>query len=604
MNTIPERLAALRQRMRALGLTHYLVPSGDESLGEYLPPWRQRRQWASGFTGSAGDLLVAIAEGETWLFADGRYHLQAEEELHGSGIGLQKVGAKDALSLAQMLRALAERHGARCAIGFDPLVQQAEAAAALEKDSAARGARLVPIQPNLIDELWQERPAPPATPLRACPLSWTGASMGDKLAALRAALEKQGADAIALVRLDQICWLTNLRASDEIPFTPFFESCLYADRTSVHLFLHSPEQRLPAGFGQDVPGFQAHARPEFLPFLEGLAERRVLIDPERTTAGVLAAAQKGRNVAIVSGESPVETAKAIKNDSELACLRRANLLASAAATRALLWLEEELAAGRKVSERSFKERLEALFAESPGWSGLAFATIAASGEHGAIVHYSGAGDTPLADGRLFLIDAGIHAGGGTTDATRTVAVGQASAEQRRRYTLVLKSHLRAARQVFPEGTPGSALDALARSALWAERMNYDHGTGHGIGAFLSVHEGPFSLAERRRKPGAGHGLRAGMVTTIEPGHYLAGQDGIRIENVYAIRPSGQDSDDGVTWLCFEPLTWIPLDRRLIDAALLEEAERSWIRWYHGQCGEVLGPLLSEAERKALRVLLG
>ncbi len=604
MNTIPERLAALRQRMRALGLTHYLVPSGDESLGEYLPPWRQRRQWASGFTGSAGDLLVGLEESETWLFTDGRYHLQAEQELIRSGIGLQKVGAKDALSLAQLLRALADQHGARCAVGFDPMVLQAEAAASLEKDAAARGARLVPVQPNLIDELWQERPPAPATPLFACPLAWTGASMGEKLAALRASLDKLCADAIVLVRLDQICWLTNLRASGEIPYAPFFEACLYADRTAVHLFLHAPAERLPAGFGQDIPGFQAHARAEFLPFLEGLTERRVLIDPERTTAGVLAAARTGRGVTIVSAESPVETAKAIKNDAELECLRRANLLASAAVTRALLWLEEERTAGRAVSERSFKERLEALFAASPGWSGLAFATIAASGEHGAIVHYGGAGDTPLADGRLFLIDAGIHADGGTTDATRTVAVGEASAAQRRRYTLVLKSHLRAARQVFPEDTPGSALDALARSPLWAEQMNYDHGTGHGIGAFLSVHEGPFSLAERRRKPGARHGLKAGMVTTIEPGHYLAGQDGIRLENVYAIRPTGQDSGDGVSWLRFEPLTWIPLDRRLIDATRLEEAERAWLRAYHERCREVLGPLLAEHERAALRALLG
>ena len=594
-----ERLDGLRSDMRKLGLTHYLVPSTDENINEYLPAWRQRRQWVTGFTGSAGDLLVALEPENTWLFTDGRYHLQAEVELKGSGIGLQRVGAEGGQSLLKLLAGWPKDGATTRVLGFDPLVVPLMMSEAIEKALKKSGAEARPVEQNLVDAHWRDRPLPPETPLLACPPEWTGQSVEAKLAELRSTLLEQGADATLAVRLDQIAWLTNLRSLDDIPFNPVFESFLYLDQSELHLFLNGPRRRLPADFGAGLAGFQAHPLEEFLPFLRGLGATRVALDPERVTRGVADALEQNQAVTVTRAESLIESRKALKNEAELKCMEHANLMASVAKLRSLFWLRDQLAAGRAVTERSLLLQLEQLYSEIDGYQGLSFGTISATGMHGAIIHYSNADETRLEPEDLLLIDSGIQLAGGTTDDTRTFAVGPGTDEQRRIYTLVLKGHLRAARQIFPRGTPGASIDTLTRSPLWSERLNYSHGTGHGVGAFLNVHEGPFGIADLSRKAAVTKPLLPGMVTSIEPGYYSPEFGGVRLENLYVVRELVSADEQPPGWLEFFPLTWIPFEGRLIDAALLDEPERAWLDWYHDECKRRVEPYLSAEENRKL-----
>lgn len=599
MSTVPERLEALRSSMREHGVTHYLVPSADEHLNEYLPAWHQRRAWLSGFTGSAGDLLVGLTPAETWLFTDGRYHVQAELELRGSGIGLQKVGAPGGKTPREVLEDLAGRGGAACVVGYDPWVLSVGAAEELGQVLEDGGARFLALSPNLVDELWTDRPPAPRTALLACPLEWTGRSMAEKVDEIRRALARRNAEATVVVKLDQIAWLTNLRSTDDIPFNPVFESFLYLDRAGVHLFAHGGGARLPEGFGRDVPDFFAREYRDFPDFLRSLGGRTVLVDPEGVTRGVLDALEGNR---ALRRSSPIEEAKAVKNEAERACMARASLMASVAKTRAFLWLGREIEGGRAVTEASFRDVLEGYYAQIDGYRQLSFTTIAAAGDHGAIIHYGEAGETELAPGELFLVDSGIQMDGGTTDDTRTVAVGTPTAEQRDVYTRVLRAHIAGATEVFPEGTSGGALDAVTRAPLWAARLNYEHGTGHGVGAFLNVHEGPFSLSEAKGRPASTRPLKAGMITSVEPGYYRAGFGGVRLESLYLVAEDATDPE-GRKWLRLEALTWVPFDPKLIDLEALAPSERAWFEAYQRECLVRLEPHLSGQEASELRAAL-
>ncbi len=603
MDTVAKRISALRKAMGEHGLTHYLVPSSDEHLNEYLPPWRERRRWLSGFTGSAGDLLVGLDPDETWLFVDSRYHLQAEQELAGTGIGVQRVGAPGGEGLREMLARLARERGNAFVVGCDPMVLAAETAEDLEQVLARGGASLRFVTPNLVDRLWTDRAGPPGAPLFPCPLEWTGRPADEKLAELVRAATDAGADAALVCRLDEIAWLTNLRGFDEVPYNPVFESFLYAGPDGAHLFLHEPGSRVPAGWLDGGHGLALHPYGEFLAFLWAREDVRVLVDPAGTTRGVLDALDAASGVTVVRRDSPVAGVKAVKTPAELAAVERANLLASAAKTRALLWLRAEVADGRPVTEERFAGVLEAAYRDLPGFRQLSFPTIAAAGDHAAIVHYAGAGPTDLRPGQLFLVDSGIHLAGGTTDDTRTVAVGPATAEQRRVHTLVLKAHAAVARQRFPDGAPGAALDAVARSPLWNAGLRYGHGTGHGVGAFLNVHEGPFAITGAGARPHAARPLRAGMVTSVEPGYYRPGFGGVRLENLYRVAEA-EPGPDGGRWLRLDPLTWIPFDPVLTDRELLDPADRAWLDRYHAGCVERLAPHLSATERAALDAWLG
>ncbi|MBK6939379.1 MAG: M24 family metallopeptidase [Planctomycetes bacterium] len=581
MNAILERLSGLRGAMRTHGISHYLVPSADEHINEYLPRWNARREWLSGFSGSAGDLLVGIDPHETVLFTDGRYHLQAERQLAGTSIALERVGTKDAKTLGQKISEFAKAHGAKFVLGFDPAVLAIGTVEALEKLVQPHGARLAPIPGHLVDALWHDRERPPTSPLIACPSEWSGASVAQKLDALRRQCAKHDATALTVVKLDQIAWLLNLRSLDDVPYNPVFEAFLYVDATSVHVFVHGPDQRLSREARASIPGLVTHEYAEFVPFLERVANARVLLDPDATTQSVLNALTRSSSNTIVRSQIPIELAKAVKNEHELRCMERANLLASFAKARALRWLDERVAAGDHVTEASFRDRIEAYYADLPGYRGLSFNTISATGKNGAIIHYGEAGEHPLRDGELFLIDSGIQCDGGTTDATRTVAVGTPTAEQRRLFTRVLQAHIGGAKAVFPEGTSGAAIDALVRAPMWSDGLNYDHGTGHGVGAFLCVHEGPFAIAEPKRRANAVIALAPGMITSIEPGYYRADFGGIRIENLYVVKDLNKVVD-GKRYFGLESLTWVPFDERLIDRAELTRAELAWLDHYQAE----------------------
>lgn len=591
-------LGGLRSAMAESSLDGYLVPGSDEHLNEYLPPGRKRREFVSGFTGSAGDLLILA--GSAILYTDGRYHLQAGHELLGSGIDLMPVGRPEAKPLSAHLADLAKAD-VPFRLGVDPMtipLALAESFAAILERS---GGSLVYVAKNLVDPLWPGRPGMSQSVLEALPLDSTGASLEDKHGMLAEDLAMAGAKSFVTVKLDQIAWLLNLRGRDDVPYNPVFESYLAADATHLHLFLRGGTARLPAGFAQDHPRLRVYeyeAFPGFLAEIEG----PVLLDPDGVTAGVAGTIELA-GCAIRRALSPLEARKAVKTQAELAAMEQANLLASAAKTRAILWLRRELARGAAITESDFRKRIESLYAELPGFRGLSFHTIAATGAHGAIIHYGSCDGTPIAPGDLFLIDSGIHLGGGTTDDTRTVATGPATEEQRRAYTAVLRGHINAVRSRIPEGAAGSCLDALARAPLWEEGLHYDHGTGHGVGAYLNVHEGPFAISERERRINSVHPLRAGMVSSIEPGYYKPGWGGIRIENLYAYAPETVEGS-GREWLSLRPLTWIPMDPGLVDQGALLPKEREWLLWYHRECLRRLRPLLAPDEMQDLQDWLG
>ena len=574
--------------MRALleeeGLDAYWVPSTDEHLSEYAPPWAARRHWLSGFSGSAGDLLVA--RDRAWLFTDGRYTLQAKRELRSLPIKVLTASEPGAPTLTTMVCSLArQRPGLR--LGFDPCITAATTAEELSRALRSAGGVLVGIEHNLVDRLWPERPSPPTSPLQEAPLKWVGESTADKLLRLRGHLAECGADAWVGAQLDEIAWLFNLRSIGDLPCSAVFESFAWVDARSATLFLHGGADRLS---GIDLPaGVQVADRDRFQKRLQASAGQLVLLDLAQVTAGI-ADRLRQAGARLLPAASPLQSWKARKNPAEQDAMRQANLEASVAKTRTLLWIERQVRAGEFPTERAVAAVVESNYAASADYHDLSFATIAAAGPNSALPHYSEVGEVPLRSGELFLLDSGMHAGGGTTDDTRTIAVGQASAKARRLYTQVLQSHIAAASQPFPQGTPGVALDAICRGPLWRAQLNYDHGTGHGVGAWLNVHEGPFVLAEVARRPTATTPLDEGMVTSIEPGYYEEGWGGIRLENLYLVRNAKHEG-----WLEFECLTWIPFDPRLIDQQALSAPESAWLHRYHAACRERLAPHLSSTE---------
>ncbi len=586
-----ERIEALRSLIAAERVHGYWIPTGDEHLGEFIPPWAERRRWVSGFTGSSGDLVVGAAD--AWLFTDGRYRLQAAREAAPAGIQVHCAGRDP--SLTQVVTDLA-RHRRGFRLGFDPYTVPAATAEAVSEELRQAGGALVAVETNLVDTLWGDRPSAPEELLRTVPVAVAGRSCADKVDRLRAELDHLGAEAWVTVKLDEIAWLTNLRAWGDVPFSTVFVSFLCVGPNEVHLF--------PAGGPGRVPGdalpddFHIREYHDFRRLLGGLRGMRVALDPARVSAGVLDRLRHA-GARLVLTESPVERTKAAKNSAEREAMRQANLRASAAITATLLWLREQAAAGAPLTEAAIAARVDRHLAAQPKFRGLSFATIAAAGVHSALPHYGTVDDTPLERDALFLLDTGAHIGGGTTDATRTVCGGEATERAREIYTRVLQAHLRLARQRFPAGTPGTALDAVARSVLWREGLDYEHGTGHGVGAGTVVHEGPFALAEEARKPSAIYPLREGMVTSVEPGYYEEGWGGVRLENLYIVANEEREG-----WLRLECLTWIPFAPDLIDRALLTSDEASWLNAYQQQCLERLEPLLDAAQNAALRNWIG
>ncbi|MCP4697084.1 MAG: M24 family metallopeptidase [Gammaproteobacteria bacterium] len=604
--SISERLAAVRALMAKRKLDAYLVLSGDEHLNEYVPETNKRREWISGFSGSAGDFLLTMKT--AWLFADSRYHQQADREIDHKHIKISKVGLEKQPSLFKKIRKLARgKQGFR--LGYDPFTMPLSQLDALRKElqgliqapkNGETGLKMIPLRRNLIDCTWQTgRPAPVNAEVFALSRAAAGQSAAKKLKKVRKALKKKNAAVLPLTNLEQIAWLFNLRGGD-ISYNPVFIA--YAIITDGKAFLFTHADRITKEARTSLRG-AVRIMPYkcYKPYLKKLsAGQAVLIAPKDTADGTyqIADKAKGKNGRILFSDNPVQRIKAAKNKGELRGMKQANLLASRAKVRALKCLDEQIDAGETVSEESFRQTLETFYREESAFAGLSFNTIAGTGANSAVVHYSTPDpEAKLEPGDFFLADSGVHYSTkrwcGTTDDTRTVIIGIPTKEQKRLYTLVLKAHVDCARQKFPKGVNGTSLDGITRSALWNETPSTDfgHGCGHGVGCFLNVHEGPHGIHLR-----ADTAFRPGMVTSIEPGYYRSDRGGIRIENLYAVKDLKEISDpDEKPVYGFSPLTYIPFDTRLIDKDMLDEKQLAWVRDYHAKVIEKLTPLLTADE---------
>jgi Xaa-Pro aminopeptidase len=536
-----EKLKNLRELLNKQDLDAWLQPVHDEWFGEYPPACNRRVEWISGFSGSAG--LAIIGREQAVLLTDGRYTLQARAQVPAQ-FEVQNSGDIS----AQKWLADNFTNGAR--VGYDPKLYTR---AMLDK--LAGGKIELVASENLIDKLWSDRPPAPATKVFEHELKYSGESADSKKKRIAEIIKKSGADAAFISAPESVCWLLNIRARD-------------TENTPLHL------ARAIVDESGNVEFFEDDAKK--------FAGKKILFDQQNTSVFITDLLEKA-GVISQSGEDPCTLPKAIKNDVEIAGIRKAHIRDGAAVTKLLYWLAQQ----KNVSELEVVDKILEFRKSQENFLEPSFDTIAGSGANGAIVHYRATAETnrKLQTNELFLLDSGGQYLDGTTDITRTVAIGAPSAEHKKMFTLVLKGHIALATAIFPEGTRGSQLDALARQYLWHAGADYDHGTGHGVGCFLGVHEGP----QRVSKRAGDAALMAGMVLSNEPGYYKAGEYGIRIENLVAVVPAGEK------FLKFETLTCAPIDKNLVDFSLLTEAEKTWLTDYHKWVAETLKPFLSEAE---------
>src|SRR5712692_1839500 len=498
---IASRLAALYQRLTEAQVDAYLVPSSDTHLNEYVAEYQRRRAAISGFTGSAGDALVCL--GGSHLFVDSRYHVQAEHEVDPTLFRVHKLGLAGEPTLAEWLTEM-ERQRGSLRVGFDPFVLAMEAHALY-----ARASALVPLSPNSVDDVWHDHPASPARPIYALPDEVTGHSVTEKLAEVREQMARAGVEVLILTKLDEIAWLTNLRGSD-VDHNPVFEAYLVLERQRATCLTRVlPTQEMQDALAPQISFAPYSAYADVVRRVAATTDVTVWLDPAGTTMGTRLLLPAGQR--IHAERNPVVLMKALKNKREVTSSGNAHQHAAVAKIRSLARLDRLLATGQPVSERAYAEMLHEEYQREEGFHDLSFPTISAAGANGAVVHYSGANaEVMLRDGQLFLIDSGTQMLGGTTDDTRTIGIGTPVERQQQLYTVVLRCHIQLARQKFPEGTSGLALDAVARSVIWNAGLDYGHGTGHGVGAFLNVHEGPQRLATRSSE----EPLQVGMIVSM------------------------------------------------------------------------------------------
>ncbi|WP_425470209.1 aminopeptidase P family protein [Sphingobium fluviale] len=574
-----KRLALLRAELASRQLDGFVVPLTDEHMSEYVGAYAQRLAWLTGFGGSAGSAVV-LAE-KAAVFVDGRYTLQVRDQVDGALYDYCDLPAKQP---TDWLVAEA-REGMR--IGYDPWLHTRDWVAKMRETLAAKRAELVAVEDNPVDAVWQDRPAPSLAPAVPHGLEFAGKAHEDKLSDIAEWLKARGADAAVLSALDSIAWALNIRGSD-VARTPVALSYAIAKADgTVDLFI-APEKvtdALRAHLGNRV---SIRDRADFAQALASeYAGKRVTVDPERAVAAIFEALGGG-GAQIDAVRDPVVLAKAIKNATEIAGHDAAQLRDNAALVRFLHWIsvvgpqgsETELSAAAKL--QSFREATGKLI-------DLSFDTISGAGPNGAIVHYRAEERTnrAIAPDMLYLVDSGGQYRDGTTDITRTIAIGTPTEEMRTRFTLVLKGHIALARALFPQGTRGSQLDVLARRALWEAGLDYAHGTGHGVGSFLSVHEGPQRIATFG---GGDEPLKPGMIVSNEPGYYKTGEYGIRIENLVLVE-AREVAGAEKPMLGFRTLSHVPIDRALVDAGMLDASERAWLNAYHAETLRRIAPLL-------------
>ena len=589
IHTINERVAKLRLWMKENGFTAFVFPSSDPHNSEYVADYWKSREWISGFSGSAGTAVVTLEHAALWT--DSRYFIAAEKELNGTGFQLMKLRVEGTPSVSEWLASELSTYE-KAVVGLDGNVNSFAEVAAMEQELATKGNITVRTDADPMAELWTDRPVIPDNEVQLHPLEYSGELTSSKISRVRKYLSECGADGLLVTALDEIAWVLNLRGSD-VHCNPVFVSYLLISPEKVTLYINNVK------LSAEVNAYLASEKIDvdtYEAVVEGLRSytgKSLLVDMTSTNYSLATAVPFEK---VCSGVSPIVSMKAVKNKVEQDGFRAAMLRDGVAVVKFLAWLKSAVEAGGQ-TEISLDERLTALRAEQPKFKGISFDTIVGYEAHGAIVHYEATPETdiPVEPHGLVLIDSGAQYLDGTTDITRTIALGELTEEQRRVYTLVLKGHIQLDICRFPAGACGSQIDALARAPMWREGYNYMHGTGHGVGSYLNVHEGPHQIRmEWRPAP-----LQAGMIVTNEPGIYLEGKFGVRIENTLLIVPA--ETTAFGDFLKFETLTLAPIDTTPIVFEMLSAEEREWLNSYHRRVYESLSPHLTEGEKEWLRV---
>lgn len=565
---ITARIALLREEMRRESIDAVVIPSNDPHNSEYVAPHWQSRKWISGFTGSAGTAVVTLHEAALWT--DSRYFLQAASQLEGTEFVLMKDGIDGTPGITEWLKHKLSADGGTC-VAVDGMLMMHSEVTEMEKELRTIGVTMR-TNHDFMARIWKDRPAIPAGAIRPVMPQFIGETTAEKLARIRESLRKNACDALLLTDLMSIAWVTNHRGED-VAQTPVFLAFLYVGRERAVLFTNT---------AVNVDGMDTMAYTDFADFLKKHREERIMCDSHSTCFSLYnIIKERAKDM-----ESPVMSMKAVKNAKEIEGFRRSMLRDGVAMVKWLRWLKSAVEAGGQ-SEISVSDKLEALRREAPEFLDLSFDTISGYMSNGAIVHYSATeeSNTPLKPEGLLLVDSGAQYIDGTTDITRTIALGPVSEDMKTDYTLVLKANIRLALAQFPEGTNGSQLDAIARSVLWSHGMNYLHGTGHGVGWRLAVHEGPHAVRmDWRPAP-----LKAGMTITDEPGIYLCGRFGIRTENTMLVENTVK-TEFG-QFCRMTPLTLCPIDTTPVDFSMLSDDELLWLNNYHASVRQALLPLL-------------
>jgi Xaa-Pro aminopeptidase len=578
------RVAALRTELARRGLTGFIIPRSDRHQNEYVPASEERLAWLTGFTGSAGAAIVLMERAV--LFVDGRYTLQVREQVDTSLFTIEHLVETPPDRWIETNLTSADR------LGYDPWLHTVESAERLAKACAAVGATLVAVEPDLIDAIWSDRPVPPLGAVMLHDLRFAGEAAEDKLARIRAELVKLRADALVVSDPHALAWAFNIRGAD-VAHTPLplaFAVIPQAGRPA--LFVDG--RKLSNDVRDRLEGLADIREPaDFVQALAALGQARKTVRLDQATAAdALARLVTSHGGKIARGMCPIALMKAIKNPAEISGARAAHVRDGVAVTHFLAWFDREAARGA-LTEIDAVAALESFRRDTGLLKDISFPTISGAGPDGAIVHYRVTSKTNrgIAPGELFLIDSGGQYQDGTTDITRTVAVGAPTGEMCERFTQVLKGHIAVARAIFPDGTTGAQLDSFARQFLWTQGLDFDHGTGHGVGSYLSVHEGPARISKLGTTA-----LRRGMILSNEPGYYKAGAYGIRIENLVLVVEAAAVPGAEKALNAFETLTLAPIDRRLVVADMLTPDEMDWLDGYHARVAQMLSPLVDDETR--------
>lgn len=579
-DTINQRLHAIRQTMSQQNLDAFIIPRADEYLGEYVPERNERLLWATGFTGSAGTAI--ILKDSAAIFVDGRYTVQVALQVDA------ELFSYESLYDTPQIQWLIDNLGQGKRIAIDSRLHTLAWYQQAEQQLTKADMSLVSVSENPIDIHWEQRPELPTEPITLFSHEGAGRNSIDKRQQIGEIVAKQGANMALIAALDSFCWLLNIRGCD-VPRLPVTLGCALLS-TNGDMTLFADIKKLPQGFAEHVgAGVEFKDESLLADALKQLSGVKLLADPNTTNAWTQLTAQQAGAILVI-GSDPVALPKAQKNSAELNGMRASHIRDGAAVSRFLAWLDTEVAANRLYDEAQLADKLETFRLTDPLYREPSFDTISATGPNAAMCHYNHNDGTPsqMTMNSIYLVDSGAQYIDGTTDVTRTIAIGDVSAEQQKMVTLVLKGHIALDQAKFPMGTSGQQLDGFARQYLWQHGFDYDHGTGHGVGHFLSVHEGP----QRIGKNVNGVPILPGMVLSNEPGYYRANEFGIRIENLVAVIPSLSLANAEREMFEFDALTLIPIDKRLIDKSLLTLSEIDWLNQYHQKVFTTLSSILS------------